>query len=875
MPTNETIKWFAELDQSMIAIAGGKGANLGTLARSDIPVPAGFVITTPAYNAFVQSNQFQNQIIDIAAQTEANEPSTFETASQKIQVLFRQGVIADDLAAEITSAYQQLTQKNGPAVAVRSSATAEDLPDASFAGQQDTYLNVQGDRALLEAVKKCWASLWTGRAISYRMRQEIDPASVSLAVVVQQLIPADSAGILFTANPINGQREQILINAAWGLGEAIVGGLVTPDTVVVNKEDWQILSRSIASKTMMTVRTDTGTEEEPVPQARQDQPVLDDATAIELARYGGQIERHYGMPMDIEWAISGGEIAILQARPITNLPPAPWRDVRWEPPQPGGKLIRRQVVENMPDPLSPLFDELYLGEGLDKSMDAFMHDLGLEFNYSMFVERPFFLTVHGYAYCRANYKFSWRIIPMIMKAYAKMLPSLLRNGIPRWRDEKLPAYLAVIDKWRDIDLSTARDEQLWSGIHALTLADAIYWFEVSIIIGLAKITDNLLHSFLTKLHPVEELGEEGRLTSALFLRGFPSKTLEAQVDLESIAQQIRASAELHQLVLKTPTATLLETLEKQPAAEAVVAGIQAYLQNYGHQIYTLDFAEPTQGEDPLPILLGLKALVEHPTDSTKRQAEMAQEREALAERTAQSLGRLKRWGFRKLLGWAQKYGPHREEALFYIGAAWPALRRLAHELGGRLVEGGTLQAPDDLFYLTRAEVKSAITARANGEPSPDYKQLAQERRELREARKRLHPPGKIPDVPFKFGPFDMSIFETQTLNEDESSNLKGFAVSPGKITGRASVILSPADFEKMQPNTILVCPTTTPAWTPLFSQATGLVTDIGGILAHGSIVAREYGIPAVLGLGNATLRIADGQMITVDGNRGVVTIIDQ
>ena len=235
---------------------------------------------------------------------------------------------------------------------------------------------MQGEDALLEAVKNCWASLWTARAISYRMRQGIDPADVSLAVVVQQLIPADAAGILFTANPINGERDQIIINATWGLGEAIVGGQVTPDTVVVDKSNWQILSRETATKTMMTVRTDTGTEEQPVPPAQQNQPVLDDATAIELARYGAQIEAHYEMPMDIEWAIADGKIAILQARPITNLPPAPLRDVRWEPPQPGTVWMRRQVVEHMPEPLSPLFDELYVREGLDQSMDNLLKMMG-------------------------------------------------------------------------------------------------------------------------------------------------------------------------------------------------------------------------------------------------------------------------------------------------------------------------------------------------------------------------------------------------------------------------------------------------------------------------------------------------------------------
>ena len=274
---------FSQLTKADIPAAGGKGANLGELTMAELPVPAGFVLTTGAYDAFVQAHGLSQQIVDLAHAVSADDPQSSEAASKQIRALFMQGVIADDVASEITVAYGQLTRTQGHAVAVRSSATAEDLPTASFAGQQDTYLNIQGEAALLDAVKRCWASLWTARAISYRMRQKIDPATVSLAVVVQQLVPADAAGVLFTANPVTGQRDQLLINATWGLGEAIVSGQVTPDTVVVEKSTGTILSRETATKTLMTVRTDTGTEERDVPQAQRDQQVLDDATAVQLA----------------------------------------------------------------------------------------------------------------------------------------------------------------------------------------------------------------------------------------------------------------------------------------------------------------------------------------------------------------------------------------------------------------------------------------------------------------------------------------------------------------------------------------------------------------------------------------------------------------
>ncbi len=317
-------------------------------------------------------------------------------------------------------------------------------------------------------------------------------------------------------------------------------------------------------------------------------------------------------------------------------------------------------------------------------------------------------------------------------------------------------------------------------------------------------------------------------------------------------------------------------MKHKPAGHSLLEEIRQYLEQYVHQIYTLDLVQPTQLEDPLPVLLSLKALVKNEGyNSPARQAEMAQDSESRVKETLESLGPLRRWLFRKFLGWARTYGPYREEALFYMGAAWPTLRRLALELGERLVDAGTLTTPDDVFYLKSAELIEAYTAREECRMYADLGQMAGRRRALREARKKLHPPGMVPEGSrFKFGPFDFSSFETQKRNADSSNTLNGFAVSPGKVTGSASVILSPNDFEKMKPDTILVCPTTTPAWTPLFAQATGLATDIGGILAHGSIVAREYGIPAVMGTGNVTRRIVSGQRITVDGDSGTVTILE-
>ena len=858
---------FDEIRKEDIALVGGKGANLGELSRAGLPVPPGFVLTTRAYDAFVEVGGFKDEIASLASKPE--DPGAFETAAQKIHALFARGEIPDDVTAELRSAYEQLA--NGGAVAVRSSATAEDLSGASFAGQQETYLNVRDAGALMEAVRACWASLWTARAMAYRRRQNIEPATVSLAVVVQRMVEAEAAGMLFTADPVGGRRDRVIINAAWGLGEAVVGGLVTPDTLVVEKASGRVTSRETADKGVMTVFTEGGTGEQPVPEKRRREEVLDDEAAAELVRYGVRIEDHYGSPQDIEWALAGGELFILQARPITNLPPPPLEDVRWEPPHPGSAWWRRQVVENLPEPLSPLFDELYLQEGLELSIDAVMEFFGMTYlSLEDFADRPFFTTINGYAYSRANYKFSWRMIPMTLRVTVDEFRIMFGDEtLAYWREQALPSYLTKIERWKAVGLADAPDERLLDGVRELALADARYWFACALMIARAKITDALLGRFLT-------MAARG-LSSGMFLRGFRSPTVDAETELEGLAGQVRASEELQALVAAAPAADLPEALRRTPVGRAWLDAFSRYLDRYGHQVYNLDFVVPTQADDPLPVLLSLKAMTQRSgRDPRARQHSIVAERDTLVEETARSLDPLRRRLFRLLLGWAQRFGPDREQALFYMGAGWPTLRRLALELGRRLTESGSLLAAEDVFFLETSEIGAAIAARAAGKARPELARQARERRELRETRKRLHPPPVVPPGrKLRFGPLDMSAWETQRHNEPVGAVLRGFAVSPGQVSAPASVIRSPADFVRMEPGTVLVCPTTTPAWTPLFSQARGLVTDVGGILAHGSIVAREYGIPAVLGTGIATTRIRSGQTIRVDGDEGTVTLVDE
>ncbi|MEJ2352213.1 MAG: PEP/pyruvate-binding domain-containing protein, partial [Anaerolineales bacterium] len=380
-------------------LVGGKGASLAKLIVAGLPVPEGFHVTTAAYQRFVEENSLQSPLMEALEGVDLSQPSTLESVSERIQELFAHSQIPPDVASAIVQAYSTLPGA-GPAVAVRSSATAEDLPEASFAGQQETYLNVSGAGAVLEATRKCWASLWTARAIGYRARQAIPSEGVALAVVVQLLVPAEAAGIMFTAHPITGKRDEVAISAAWGLGEAVVGGKVTSDDLIVEKTSGRVLSRETASKEIMTVRVNGGTEDQPVPENLRQVPVLDDESAAELAGLGTQIEDLFEMPMDIEWALADGRFAIVQARPITALPePEKTLQEQWPMPDPKGQYMRASIIDLMPDPLSPLFATMGLS-AINHGISVMSEDM---FNLPAGTFLNLTLTINGYAYQEVSF----------------------------------------------------------------------------------------------------------------------------------------------------------------------------------------------------------------------------------------------------------------------------------------------------------------------------------------------------------------------------------------------------------------------------------------------------------------------------------------
>jgi phosphohistidine swiveling domain-containing protein len=844
------IKSFDELGRDDIEQAGGKGANLGELTRAGLPVPPGFVIITDAYRSYVAEYQLADKIAALATATD--DPAGYDNASGQIRALFS-GEVSDALRAEIAAAYTGLGAD--VPVAVRSSATAEDLPEASFAGQQDTYLNVRGLEDLLTAVRDCWASLWTARAMAYRVSQGIDPATVSLAVVVQQLVDAEAAGVMFTANPSNGRRDEVVISAAWGLGESVVSGSVNTDNIVVRKPDGTVISTETADKAVMTVRAEQRTHEQPVPAEQRKQPVLNESDAAELAAYGTRIENHYGAPQDIEWALADGQFFLVQSRPITALPEAEGpMPTDWTVPDPTAMYVRASIVEQLPDPLTTLFADMIDGAVTRSLQSLFQEFIGQDVVRDTDVGLP---TINGYAY----YGYSRSGMARLMWKSPKAIGALLSGASQaRWRNYSHPKYRRFVNDWTARDLSGVTTAQLLDGVQELVDAAAEYYTAVQTIIPVAATSEMLFTWFYDAV-----VRQKGDPPAQVFVLGSDSEPIKAEKSLYDLATWTRDQPELAESLFALQPQDFLDRAATSDDSfwHEWHNRFQAHLNAYGHTVYNLDFANPVPADDPIPLLETLRFFVSGKgSDPYQRQRNLATRRE---QATAVALARLdpvRARTFRRLLHWAQSVAPVREDALADVGLAWPQLRRMLREIGWRLQAAGVIAEPDEIFWLRRSEIDETLGSLVD---------QVEQRKELWRGQRRATPPQLLP----KGGWGDMWRRWLPAASEEQTGDLiKGIAGSMGTITAPARVLAGPQDFGQLQPGDVLVASITTPAWTSLFAMASGVVTDIGGPLSHSSIVAREYGIPAVLGTAVATRRIHSGQMIKVDGDAGIVTLLD-
>jgi pyruvate,water dikinase len=900
------IKDFDQLGRSDLDEAGGKGANLGELSRAGFPVPPGFVLTTAAYQDFVNANGIAGRILELAALPAGASNDDYDAAAGQIRALFAESTMPEEIAGELRAAYGRLSHQtldhqaaagsgdgagaepgdgHAARVAVRSSATAEDLASASFAGQQDPNQNVSGHNAVVAAVIDCWASLWNARAMAYRSRNGFDPATVRLAVVIQEMVDAGAAGVLFTANPATGRRDQVVISAAWGLGESVVSGAVTTDDVVVDAATGRVEQRRTADKDVMTVYDGTGTREQPVPEAKRREPVLDDDLAVALARQGTAIAKHFGVPQDIEWAQAAGDFFILQARPITALPePSADAPTQWPLPYPNGMYFRASIVEQLPDPLSPLFADLIDGAVVRSLNALFSEAFGKSVVRPGDVSLP---TVNGYAYYYYNNAGMRRVMGKSLTAMRALAQGKAHMGIKGWRDHSHPKYRGLVKFWAAKSPADRPATELLEGISALLDAGAAYYTAVQSIIPIAATSEIMFRGYYDKL-----VRRPGDPSAEVFLLGYDSEPIRAEKSLYDLAAWTRERPQLASAVTEGSAAGIADALragtlpagvDGAPAVDPEQwdewrSRLQRHLDRYGHAVYNLDFINPVPADDPSALLETLRYFVRgQGKDPHERQQRSADRREEQSRLVSARLGPRRRAVFRRLLRWAQKAAPVREDARADVGLAWPLMRRMLLELGERLTASGVIGTPSDIFWLRLDELRNAIDfglatpgAAITGTDRPVRAEAVEQRKMLWRGQRKAAAPQLLPESRWMERAFG-SMMPARSVQQ-AGNVITGVGASSGQVSAQARLLHGPDDFASMRPGEVLVARMTTPAWTPLFAMASGVVTDVGGPLSHSSIVAREYGIPAVLGTGVATQRVSSGQQVKVDGDAGTVTL---
>ncbi len=814
---------LARMSSRNLAVAGGKAANLGELLRAGFPVPPGFVITTAAYDQVVQKNGLHDAIVS------AVSPG----GGASVRVRFETATIPPDIERAILDAYRRLGE--GP-VAVRSSATAEDLPEAAFAGQQETFLGIVDEKGLLDAVRRCWASLWSDRAISYRERQGLADTPVKLAVIVQRLVPADAAGVMFTANPVTGARDETIIDASTGLGEAVVSGIVTPDHFVLRntRHRWQIVERQLGRREI-EVRPRAGGGIEHVAGAPSPGPALPDAGLLQLARMGASIAKHFGRPQDVEWAWADGKLFVLQSRPITALPEPPPQRARFQPPQ-----FAADYLQVRPYPLDMTTWMPAVADALPRMLPVG----GLIPSFSrMWVEED------GVVERFAGFP-PLRLTPEILLAPARIV-SLARQYDPaNWRRDPILAKIQA--RVRALE---ERELEFLSWVELLDIAREA----LTMPFALMEVRRRYFPRGVLALGGLRlllgALGKGDRFGN--LLSGVDNRTLEANRALETLAAEIRADRDLAAQFERNETEKLFDALQHGASGRAFLEKFQEFLNAYGHRETgsPLLVSEPTWKDSPETVLSILKGLARaEPRPEPDGRAWEAACEELLAH-PALRLPFLRSLVL-ALLTQARRVSALREDTHFALTFPLPLLRRSLLELGRRLTEVGILECPEDVFHLRFDELE-----RLNGAwPPPTSLATELQQAARRRARQRL----ALADTPL------MELPPSSSRQASEESLVTGTPGSPGIAEGRVRIVRNAAGFGSLLPGEVLVAPYTNPAWTPLFGRAAAVVADSGGAMSHAAIVAREYGIPAAMGTGDGTHQLTDGQWVRVDGNRGQV-----
>jgi len=820
------------------ALTGGKGANLAILTQRQFPVPSGFVVTAPVYAAFLQKASHHSETV---ADLPFHDNSALRTACGVLQTGLRGLPLPEEAVTEIQ---EQLARfPAGTAFSVRSSSTMEDLASAAFAGQHETFLNVIGICAVLARVRDCFVSLWAGHAVAYRHQQGFDQGLAAMAVVVQQMIRSEAAGVGFSINPVSGHPGEMVINANFGLGESVVSGDGSVDQWVLEKATGTVRSASIACKTRYIVCAASGTSEIQSSAAEAAKPSLDPGQLKELSDLLRQVETSYAFPQDIEWAFADGTLWLLQSRPVTTLPP------RW---------TRDESAERFPNVITPLTWD-FVESGFHRSLNHSFQLLG----FPPFSGKWFAMSGQ-YIYGNQN----------AVELYAHRAPFTVRSldelraALPRLRQQfawaqELPItwlrdldhYLLTLGRFQAEPLETKTPLELWRHVLEVNEHGAQYF--------LPNIAISIAHGTLYRLfHGLLKMAIGPADADTLFdhlMAWCETKTGQINKELFELAWLAKEEKELAALLTATDSPALIKsgTLSSFPDFHA---RFERFLRDHGHREVDFDAYAATWSESPWFVLDNVRLILQTPMDQTPAAKERdlkirAQQAEvSLFAKLPADL----HFFFHELLRLARVYTSLDDLEHYQTTRMTPVLRRGLRALGSRLVEAGWLAEPMDVFFAHQEQLEWALV-----EDSPDtWYRFSDKVREQRATY--LEHRSRRPEW----------ILGQQETAVESGPGLTGLAGSTGVAEGPVFLVLSPEDFAQFPKGAVLVARTTNPTWTPLFYSAAAVITESGGPLSHGAVTAREMGIPAVLSVKDSLTRLRNGQRVRVDGGAGRITLLD-
>jgi rifampicin phosphotransferase len=856
---------FQEIDQTQVAVVGGKAAHLGELSRiGGIHVPAGFCVTTDAFRRIMAEAPSIDERLDRLSCQKPDDREAIRTLSAEIRRTLKGVAIPDDLAASITRELAGLGEQ--AACAVRSSATAEDLPTASFAGQQDTYLNVVGPTAILEHISRCWASLFTERAVTYRLRNGFDHTKVHMAVVVQQMSPPQAAGLLFTADPVTSNRKVAAVEACFGLGESLVSGLVNADSYKVR--DGGIVAKTVATKRIAVVALpEGGTQEQAIDPERQEQPALTDEQVVRLTQLGRRIEAHFGCPQDIEWCLVDDDFQVVQSRPITTLFPIPevgdrenhvyvsvghgqmmtdamkplglslWQLTSPAPMRVAGGRLFVDVTKRLASPASRAGLLELFGKSEPLIGDALKTILERDDFISMLPDQGPGTPPAGDP--PAPIDTDPTIVTELIARNQESVAALKRDIRTKSGSALLDFILADIQELRRV-LFDPQSHQVF-----MTAIDATQWLNE---------------------HLQEWLGEKNAADT--LTQSVPNNvTSEMGLALMHVADVIRPHPDVVALLQHVEDDGFVDELTNLAGGREARDAIRAFLDMYGMRcVGEIDITRPRWSERPtalVPVILGNIKNFELGAGERRfeqgRQEAEEREQELLMRLRALPDGERKAEEAKRMIDRVRTFIGYREYPKYGMVSRYFVYKQALLDEAERLVHDHVLGEKDDIFYLTFQELHDVVRTNRLDED------LIRQRKDAFLSYQALTPPRVLTS--------DGEVVAGAYRRDDlPAGALVGLPVSAGVIEGRARVIHDMAEAD-LEAGDILVTAYTDPSWTPLFVAIEGLVTEVGGLMTHGAVIAREYGLPAVVGVEHATRLIRDGQQVRVNGTDGYVEIL--